>query len=182
MNDLKRSLINALNNPNLINEFYKVCYEVLFSKVFIIAYGFSKEYAKDITHDYFVKIMLLDISKFEAHLTYIERYLLKIAYNHCKDFLRRYKKKPVNNVVDDLSGISNQLVGDILSINVVDFFILNEYSIHLNKRQKKAILMKIKGFAVKEIAIEMKTTEGAVKNLIYRAKKIMVSKNDIRLR
>jgi len=181
-NALEKSLIDALNDTSLTRTFHKCCYDVLFDKVFSIAYGFSKENAKDITHDYFLKIFKKKIVRFELHASYLEKYLLKIAYNFCKDYLRRNKTKPLDNVSSNLDNYSKYLKGDMMSLNEINCFELEGYSFHLTKRQKKAMLMKIEGYLIKEITKEMKTTEGAVKNLIWRAKKIIVTKKGIHLR
>jgi len=175
MQVLKQSLLNALDNTELNNKFHNTCYNVLFKKVYVIAYGFSNSYADDITQDYFIKVMKMDLNKLKPHASYIDKYLLRTAVNHCKDFIKKNKNKPFWNVSKDLSDCVNMAGGLKPSLSEPSEYLLsNGFAKTLTSKQYIALYKKMEGYSIKEIAKDMKTTNGAVKNLIYRARKTLI--------
>lgn len=182
MLNLKKELEKALlkKNDKSAKHFYKICYEVLFEKIFFIANSFSKPMAEDLTQDYFVKILHTDIAIFEKHKDYIENYLLKMAYNAFNDFIHKNKKSIVLTMIKLEAECQNNVILKKKSVSdladLYSLFVKLGWANLLSKAQNMAIKAKIEGYSIKEIAKEMEKTEGAVKNLIYRSKKIIAGK------
>jgi len=182
MQNLKKELEKALLKKNYknANRFYEICYDVLFEKIFFIANSFSKSMAEDLTQDYFVKILGIKIAKFEKHKDYIEKYLVKIAYNAFNDFVRQNKNSITLIIIESETIRQNNFLLNKKSVDeladLYNLFIKLGYAKLLSEEQNMAIKRKIEGYSIKEIATEMEKSEGAVKNLIYRAKKIIKGK------
>jgi len=175
MSDLKKELENALKirTKDSTLYFYKCCYDTLFEDIFYIANRFSKANTEDIMQDYFEKILKIDIGKFEQHKDYIDRYLLKVAYNLFNDY---YKKNSIilREIIESDSIIGSNNITD--KENISKLFTKEGYDKLLSEDQNLAMKMKIEGYPYKDIAEKMNKTEGAVKNLIFRAKRILRDK------
>lgn len=163
--NLKILLNQALDSAccQQTRKFHESCYEILFDKVYKIAYGYSKTDAKDLTHDIFLKIFGLDINKLKPHADYIESYLLGIARNYCKTYYSK-KKKTMENALayqsGDKSYISSSYEMDLDNILKT-----------ISENQAEAIKMKSQGFSNKEIAKLLGSSEGAIKNRIHYGRK-----------
>jgi len=161
---LKILLNQALNSAccQQTRKFHESCYEILFDKVYRIAYGYSKTDSKDLTHDIFLKIFELDINKLKPHADYIESYLLGIARYYCITYVKKKK------ILGDISEF--QLKDKGYQLNSSSKMDLENALKSIPKRQARAVKMKSEGFTIKEIAESMNSSEGAIKTLIYNAR------------
>lgn len=169
--DLKNSLKKALesNTKKECQEFQVACYDELFSSIFRTTLYFSVSDAEDLTHDIFIKIFSIDLQSLDKHAGYLDKYFLKLARNHCLNFVNRKRKtfNPLDNIMIEDVGVG---FGQVIEIESM----LDD----LPNRNALAIKMRIEGYGNQEIAKEMGITEGAVKNLVYRGRNMIRKKYD----
>ncbi|MDD3738408.1 MAG: RNA polymerase sigma factor [Lentimicrobiaceae bacterium] len=140
--------------------------------VFRVAIGFvhSKEDAEDLTQDIFIKVY--DSLKTFRQDSEFSTWLYRITVNYSINHIRKNKK---NSLLDSLETIFNKVSPDKTPIEEVeekerDLRIKNAID-KLNPRQRTAfVLSNYEELSQKEIATIMKTSEGAVEQLLQRAK------------
>lgn len=165
MNRLKTILNQALyhNCCENLHKFHEACYETLREEIYSTARHYCKTNAEDLRQDIFLKIFKMDINKFKPHVGYIESYLLKIARNHCLDYLKKKK------ITEDIA--EYQLRDNGYNLNLSSKIDLENALESIPEKQAVAIRKQLEGHKIKEIAVFLDLTEGAVKNLIYYGKK-----------
>jgi len=155
---LKKVLKRAIktNCCQDIRAFQAECYKELFDKIVKMVKNYFpiKAKAEDVTQGIFLKIFERDIKKLEPHLEYIDRYLCKIADNHCKNSC---KKKRYFTELDKALPI------EVNSPSIENQIDLEKYMSVIPATQSTAIKQQMKGYTIKEIALEMNKSVGVVK-------------------
>lgn len=150
------------------NAFFNALYETLFSKVQLIVASYYPNESEDIAADIFAKILRKDLSVFPCVSDFhLERYLMKIAVNHCNTQYRLRKNKPSSLDIDDIgegSFIKNHTERLELALDLEKMIAL------LPQQQEMAIRYWSEGYSYKEIAELMDTTVASIRNIIWRAK------------
>lgn len=135
------------------------------SKVYGIAYGFTnhREDSQDIVQEVFRKAwenfsQVRDESKRKS-------WLISIAYNTCKNFVKR--KKDFEDLPEEYAQKSEE--------NILRDRILNEIGKLDCDKRIALILLEYEGYSYREIANVMGKSESSVKTIIFRAR------NDLKL-
>ena len=167
MVELLEKAIKA-NTEATKNAFYNVLFESLFTKVQLVVASYYPNEAEDIAADVFAKILRKNISVFPVISDYhLERYIMKIAANHCNTQYRLRKNKPTALDIAEIGeGQFTKNHTEKLDI-IMD---LNYVIAYLPKQQQLAIRFWSEGYSYKEIAQLMDNTVAGVRNIIWRAK------------
>jgi len=155
---------------------FKTLMEKYQERVFHVAMGFVhlKEDAEDLTQEVFIKVYQ-SLSTFN-HDSEFSTWLYRITINTCINFVNRNRKKRVLQSIEDVwQSAFNQYDKEKTPLEKL---ITSERNLlikkaidSLSEKQRSAfILSKYEELPQKEIAAIMNTTEGAVEQLLQRAK------------
>ena len=173
---LKTLLHHALISGGITarNVFFQACYDKLAKKIFITAYGFFPYQADDVVADIFVKIIQVDLERFPVEDEgYLENYILRIAYHHCVDQYHRDKNKAVSSLhtTEGYLMIAPCMTHQQSMVDMDLNFMLDA----LTPGQSRVLKLWYQGFPYQDIADQLGLTLEAVKNRIYRARKLLKS-------
>lgn len=153
-------------------EEYRYLVEKYYERIFHTTLGFlhCKEDAEEITEDVFIKAYYA-IPTFRGDAAF-STWIYRIAVNLCKNQL---KKRRLHNVIMDISTLNfltDNSANPQKALENKDESKLIEKAISLlpPKQNTAFILSKYNELSQKEIASIMKTSEGAVEQLLVRAK------------
>jgi RNA polymerase sigma-70 factor (ECF subfamily) len=154
------------------NADYKLLIEKFQNQIFRVAIGFvhNKEDAEEITQDVFVKAFR-NLSSFSGKSSF-STWLYRIAVNQSINFLRSKKRKNVWETIDSIFNLSSKEKKPDEELESKDLAkVLKDALENLPVSQKTAfILSKYEELNQKQIAAIMNNSEGAVEQLIFRAK------------
>jgi RNA polymerase sigma-70 factor (ECF subfamily) len=154
----------------------RILFKVFYSKVFQAAYFIVKNYsvAEDIAQETFEKAFkkihtLKDQSKTVA-------WFVQIAKRTAIDYVRKQSKNK-DNIIDDKDNLVENLEGNTRNVQdeVERRFLIEELSLCLNEikpEQRRLLEMKyIEDMTYDEMALELQTTQGAIREALSRARK-----------
>lgn len=155
---------------------FKTLMEKYQERVFHVAMGFVhlKEDAEDLTQEVFIKVYQ-SLSTFN-HDSEFSTWLYRITINTCINFVNRDRKKRLLQSIEDVwqSAFSqyDKEKTPLEKLIASERNLLIKKAIDsLSEKQRSAfILSKYEELSQKEIAAIMNTTEGAVEQLLQRAK------------
>ena len=155
---------------------FKMLMEKYQNRVFCVAMGFvhSKEDAEDLTQEVFIKVYL-SLSTFN-HESKFSTWLYRITINTCINFANRNRKRRLLQSLEDVwHSAFNQRDEEQTPLEKMEIsernLLIKKAIDSLSDRQRVAfILSKYEELPQKEIAAIMDTTEGAVEQLLQRAK------------
>lgn len=140
--------------------------------VFRIAMGFvhQQQDAEDITQEVFIRaFQSLQQFKMEASFS---TWLMRIAINHSQNFLKKRKRRSVWDKAASFFGAGATVADSAALLDEKDEYRIVRAALdQLPERQQQAfILSKYQDLSQKEIAAVMQLTEGAVEQLLVRAR------------
>jgi len=170
MNELIQKLSHACQTGSSREKlvFHTALYDTLFTKVYLIAYRFSKNEADDLTSNIFLKYFETDIHFLYKHSEYLDKYLLKSARHYCISYTKRNNKNRCYSIIENLDQIENDSNSIIFNLEIQ--YDLDQALLKLASKELKVVRLKLEGHNYKEIAVLLNVTENAVKKRIQRAK------------
>lgn len=134
-----------------------------------LMYCKSKESAFDITQDVFVKVFQ-NLKSFRGDSTF-KTWLYKIVYYESLNWIRKNKKFKYNQDIDEIEfAISSNSYADDAVLKKERYKTLNDSMDKLNKKYKTVVYLKyFENLSLKEIAKIVNTTEGTIKNILFRS-------------
>ncbi len=160
---------------NAFGTIYDIYIDTVYNKVLSMVQ--SKEIAKDLTHDIFIKIYM-NLKKFE-HKSKFSTWIYAITYNYCHDYFRKKTKYPVVNI-DTIPENQNEtiyadddFIDNIRQVNIEQLkFCLNKIA----PQQKILLLMKYQdNISIREIMKILSLKESAVKMRLKRAREAVIN-------
>ncbi|MEZ4927919.1 MAG: sigma-70 family RNA polymerase sigma factor [Saprospiraceae bacterium] len=141
---------------NDANKFFTILYDCMAKPILSIAIGFNLERRTpfneyDVLQEVFIKVQKKGLAYFQKFSPeHFERYLLKMAYNQCKNFLRGYDESiSLNSNIEFSAVFSSRTLSYDMSIDNHDIDTLL-YS--LPPVQKRIIQLRLNGFLLEEIS------------------------------
>ena len=136
-------------------------------RIYLIAFSYTRNRydAEDIMQNTFLKLWKTDVSyESDEHL---DRWLTRVCVNECKDFFKLSFRK--NAPLED----AQEAAVEDPHFNVDLFRAVSS----IRKKERLAVhLFYYEDLPIAEIAEIMKTKEGTVKSLLYRARKTLKAK------
>ena len=152
--------------------FFNALFEQLFSKVQLVVASYYPNESEDIAADIFAKIVRKDISMFPVISDFhLERYMLKVAVNHCNTQYRLRKNKPT---ALDISEIGEGQFSKNHTEKLDLIMDLEQIMTYLPQQQQLAVRYWSEGYSYKEIAQMLDNTVAGVRNIIWRAKSNLI--------
>ena len=114
------------------------------------------------------------LDTFTNHISF-EMWLKTITINTAIDYVRRYKKEQLNNYIDEednpiqLDGLDISPEDKLINQQNVD--IANDCISRLKSKQRKILLMKLKGLTYNQIAEQLAIPVDTVKTVLVNARK-----------
>lgn len=153
-------------------EQFKTLMEKYQSQVFRIAMGFvhSKEDADDLTQEVFIKVYR-SLSNFKGQSEF-STWLYRITVNMCINYINRNRKNRLLQSLDEIFNMASSEKTPLQQLEETERNLQIKKAIDsLPEKQRTAfILSKYRELPQKTIASIMNTTEGAVEQLLKRAK------------
>ncbi len=164
--DIIRNVLNGDQNK------YSLIVEKYQSNVFRTVMGFvhQKENAEEITQDVFVKAYY-SLKSFQGRSAF-NTWLYRITVNLCLNFLNKEKRRKIWSLFTDSFQLPTKEKFVITQMEEAEEFRIVQKAIDsLSEKQRTAfVLSKYEELSQKEIASVMNITEGAVEQLLQRAK------------
>jgi RNA polymerase sigma factor (sigma-70 family) len=146
--------------------FYEQCYNELFEIIYGQARKFlPQNWVDDGVSEVFLKIFELDLNQLRE-IENLEGYFIRLAKNH---FLSMLEFNAIRNHAPILE--NSDFEPSLPMLNLIEYSIDFQNTLKaLPQRQAEGLQLFLDGYSHEEIAIKMKISIGASKNLIYRAK------------
>ncbi len=164
--DIIRNVLNGDQNK------YSLIVEKYQSNVFRTVMGFvhQKENAEEITQDVFVKAYY-SLKSFQGRSAF-NTWLYRITVNLCLNFLNKKKRRKIWSLFTDSFQLPMKEKFVITQMEEAEEFRIVQKAIDsLSEKQRTAfVLSKYEELSQKQIASVMNITEGAVEQLLQRAK------------
>ncbi len=164
------------------NNAFKTLVEKYQQQVFRVVMGFvhSKEDAEDVTQDIFIKVYQ-SLSSFKGKSEF-STWLYRVAVNMSLNFINRNKK---NSILESLEKLFHKSSDEKTPLEQMEDAerdkLIQEAIDSLPEKQKTAfVLSRYEELSQKKIASIMDTTEGAVEQLLQRAKANLQKKLSIK--
>jgi RNA polymerase sigma-70 factor (ECF subfamily) len=134
-----------------------------------LMYCKSRDNAYDITQNVFIKVYQ-NLNTFRGDSAF-KTWLYKIVYYESLNWIRKNKRRENHADIADVEfSIQSGDTADDLVLRSERYRLLNKCMEQLNKKYKTVVYLKyFEGLSLKEIADIVNTTEGTIKNILFRS-------------
>lgn len=134
-----------------------------------LMYCKSRDNAYDVTQNVFLKVYQ-NLESFRGESAF-KTWLYKVVYYESLNWIRKNKRRSEHADIADVEfSVSSNDQSDDLALRNERYKILNSALDKLNEKYKTVVYLKyFEGLSLKEIAHVVGTTEGTIKNILFRS-------------
>lgn len=152
----------------MINDQLEKLYIKYYRELYLYAFSLCKNYhlAQDLTSDTFFKAYL----SLDDDVEYFKYWIFRVCKNLYLDFLKKDKKYSSESGLENIPSNNKTPLDKIIESEEKKH--LYNLVINLQESYREILILYYYcGFSIKEISISIDITEGAVKTLLFRARK-----------
>lgn len=166
--------LETQEEKNRFEYIYRKYADFMYKIAFSITH--SHDLTEDAVHDTFLQVIHeINILRMDNEKE-LKSYLYIITYERTIDFLRKWERKRglTQNIDSDLF-LENNCEPEQLALTNITLEMALHHMENMPEMYRRPLMLRVKGYSIKEIARMMQCTESSIKVRIHRARKMILS-------